>query len=76
MKILFVVGLKENWPVDTLLSLTQKVITKSVSTGDSTLNRIGVTLHDPAFKAALIDENRRKFNLNILLVGVMRENKS
>jgi DNA polymerase-1 len=28
---------------------------------------IGVTLHDPAFKAALIDENRRKFNLNILL---------
>lgn len=30
------------------------------------LEEIGVTLHDPAFKAALLDENRRKFNLEIL----------
>lgn len=37
---------------------------------------IGVTLHDPAFKAALINENRRKFNLNILLEELCGRSKA
>lgn len=37
---------------------------------------IGATLHDPAFKAALIDENRRKFNLNILLEELCGRSKA
>ena len=40
------------------------------------LESIGVKLHDPAFKAALIDENRRKFNLNILLKELFNREKA
>ena len=35
------------------------------------LESIGCTMHDPAFKAALLDENRRKFNLSILSKEVL-----
>jgi DNA polymerase I len=37
---------------------------------------IGVKLHDPAFKAALINENRYKFNLNILLEELCGRSKA
>jgi DNA polymerase I len=37
---------------------------------------IGSKLIDPAFKAALIDENRRKFNLNILLEELCGRSKA
>jgi DNA polymerase-1 len=40
------------------------------------LEAIGAKLHDPAFKAALIDENRRKFNLNILAQELLGKTKS
>jgi DNA polymerase-1 len=30
------------------------------------LEELGCTLHDPAFQAALLDENRRRFNLDLL----------
>jgi len=40
------------------------------------LEEIGVSIHDPAFKAALIDENRRKFNLNILLEELCGRSKA
>jgi DNA polymerase-1 len=33
-------------------------------------------LHDPAFKAALIDENRKQFNLNLLLKEVIGREKA
>lgn len=40
------------------------------------LETIGVKLHDPSFKAALLDENRRKFNLNILLEELCGRSKA
>lgn len=40
------------------------------------LEAMGCKLHDPAFKAALIDENRIKYNLNILLQDVLGRSKA
>ncbi len=40
------------------------------------LDELGCHLHDPAFKAALINENRRKFNLNILCEEYLGKTKS
>ena len=40
------------------------------------LESIGAKLHDPAFKAALLDENRMKYNLNILLQDVLGRSKA
>ncbi len=37
---------------------------------------MGVKLHDPAFKAALLDENRMKYNLNILLQDILGRSKA
>lgn len=40
------------------------------------LEEIGAKVHDPAFKAALLDEHRRKFNLNILATEFLGEQKA
>jgi DNA polymerase-1 len=40
------------------------------------LEDIDCKLHDPAFKAALLDENRRKFNLNILSQELLGKTKA
>lgn len=40
------------------------------------LEEIGAQIHDPAFKAALLDENRIKYNLNQLLHDVLGREKA
>jgi len=40
------------------------------------LEEIGCELHDPAFKAALLNENRHKFNLEILSLELLGKSKA
>jgi DNA polymerase-1 len=40
------------------------------------LESIDARIHDPAFKAALLDENRRRFNLNMLSQDILGLEKS
>ena len=40
------------------------------------LEEIGVRVHDPAFKAALLDENRRRFNLQMLSEDLLGKSKA
>lgn len=40
------------------------------------LEAIDAKVHDPAFKAALLDENRRRFNLNTLSEDILGRSKS